>query len=112
MQPNLRPYVQLDEGLTEYLGYNFSRLQLILEQNPDTRAGTVTVTGSATVPTGLTLVQFVVASFQFDPSAAANYIAANIASGGNISIRVLTSTFALSTTPTNVNFFALGEFAS
>lgn len=105
----LRPYATIEEGVGEYLGYNFTRLENVFERMADVIVGTTTVTGSATVNTGLAVVDGVVCGFATDPVAGACFISAAPGSAGTITIRVLTSAFALSVTAISIRWVAIGE---
>lgn len=105
----LRPYATIEAGLDSYVGYNFQRIENVFERMEDVVTGSVTVTGSANVQTSLAVIDGVLAGFLTDPSAAANYVVGSSTGGGVITIRVLTSTFALSTTPVSIRWVALGE---
>ncbi len=105
----LRPYSIIEEGLDQYLGYNFSRIENVFERLLDVATGVVAVTGQASVATGLATVGGGVAAFTTDPSAGAAFISCVPAAQGQITIRVLTSAFALSITAVSIRWIAVGE---
>lgn len=105
----LRPYATIEEGLDQYLGYNFVRLENVFEHMEDAVAGVTVVTGSASISTGLAEVNGVVANFRTDPSAGAAFIACAPGTAGTITIRVLTNAFVLSTIGVSIQWLAVGE---
>lgn len=105
----LRPFAVIEEGAESYLGYNFTRLENVHEQMTDVRAGVKLVTGSAIIETGLANLDGVVANLSTDAQAGAAYVSAFVSSGSAITVRVLTSGFALSVIAVNVNWIAVGE---
>lgn len=106
----LRPYSVIEEGLDQYLGYNFNRLENLFERTRDALAGNVTMTGLATITTGLAFVDNVVACLASVPSAAACFVTANPgSSSGTVDLRVYTNAFVDSTTPVTVRWVAIGE---
>lgn len=107
---SLRPYASIQEGLDSYLGFNFTRLENVFERMPDTATGTVLVTGTATVATGLARVDGVVADLDVDPSAAAAFARALPgAAPGTIDIRVFSDTYVISVAASGVRWVAVGE---
>lgn len=107
---SLRPFATIEEGLDAYLGYNFTRLENVFERMSDTATGSVVVTGTATVATGLARVDGVVAMIDTDHSAAAAFARALPgAAAGTIDIRVLTNAFLVSAAATPVRWVAVGE---
>lgn len=105
----LRPYATIEEGLDQYLGYNFQRIENVFERTEDVMTGSLTVTGQASVATGLAAVSGAVAAFGTDPSANAAFLSCVPSSAGQITIRVLTSGFALSITAVSIRWIAVGE---
>ena len=105
----LRPYATIEEGLDQYLGYNFQRLENVFERVEDVVTGVSAVTGAASISTGLAVVDGAVAAFVTDPTANAAYVSCVPGSAGQITIRVLTSAFALSITAVSIRWIAVGE---
>lgn len=105
----LRPYATITEGLDQYLGYNFSRLENVFERIEDVRSGLTLVTGDATFPTGLAVCDGVTVCLFSDPTASAAFVTAQTGASGNIHVRVFASSLALSTVAVNVSWIATGE---
>ncbi len=105
----LRPYAVIEEGLDQYLAYNFNRLENVFERMQDVVTGVISVTGQQSVATGLASVSGVVAAFTTDPSAGAAFLSCVPAAQGQITIRVLTNGFALSIIAVSVRWIAVGE---
>ena len=106
----LRPYSTIEEGLDQYLGYNFNRIENIFEKNRDAIGGSVTVTGTVTVKTGLAFVDNCVACLGSAPSSGACFVRANPGSAaGTVEVTVYANTFAVSTLAVLVRLVAVGE---
>lgn len=105
----LRPYATIDEGLESYIGYNFARLENVFERIQDVMVGSTVVTGTATFATGLATVDGCVACLGVDPSVGAAFVQCSIGASGQITVRVLTSAFAVSVTAVTVRWVAVGE---
>ncbi len=107
---SLRPYATIAEGLDQYLGYNFNRIENLFEQTKDTTEGATTVIGTATVATGLAIVDGVTAGFVNAPGAGGAYVSAVPgSSAGTIIISVYQTSFAASVIGVTIQWIAVGE---
>lgn len=105
----LRPYAVIEEGAEAYFGYNFTRIENVFERMTDVKAGIQLVTGSAVIETGLANLDGVTVSLDTTPVAGAAYVKGVVSSASAITITVYTNAFAVSITPANVRWIAVGE---
>lgn len=117
MDINLIPLSNLDpQQFAAYVGENFRRITDALKNASDERKGVSVVTGSATVTTGLTKVQFVAANFYDDPAGVDTLVlsARPSPTAGSVLLKVFgwgntwNPTLIASTTPINVAWVAYG----
>ena len=92
-----------------YLFQTFRLITDSFKNIPDMRTGVSLINGQSDFATGLTKVQEVLAGLNDDPVAGACFISGRpSATPGNALLRVFTNAFALSATPINVWWVALG----
>lgn len=108
---DLQPIAKSDASMLTYLDINFRRIADTLAALTNVEQGTLEVTGSVQIDTGMAEVINAYASFAGAPSADAAYV--QIFPRGasfpkEIEIKVFTSSFAASTTPVDIAWYALG----
>jgi hypothetical protein len=105
----LRPFSVIEEGAESYFGYNFTRIENVFDRLEDVVTGVTSVTGNASIQTGLATVDGCLAGFSTDPSAGAAFISCAPGAAGIITVRVLTNAFVLSITSVSIRWVAIGE---
>lgn len=107
---SLRPFAFIEEGLDQYLGYNFTRLENVFERISDSATGSQLVTGTMNIATGLARVDGVTASLEGAPVAGACFVrSAPGAAAGSIDITIYSSTFIISVIAAAIRWIAVGE---
>lgn len=108
----LRPIAKNPEAVIGYLNTNFRRIADTLALLTNLENDIVSVTGTIEIDTGMAEVYNVFAGFSGPPSSGAAYIAAypvGVSAPRNITIDVFTNSFAASTTPVDIAWYAIGE---
>lgn len=108
----LQPVAKTDEGLLSFIDINFRRLSDAIESLAEFMQGIQEVTGAVLIDTGMAQVENVIVSLADTPVAGACFVKGTVVGSSapdQIRIDVYTSGFAVSETPINVAWFAIGE---
>ncbi len=104
----LQPFSLLQGSLDAYVQANFTRIENVFDVVEDVKSGQSLVTGSLTLNTGLTTVTRAIGGLLNSPVAGGCFITITPGTAGLITVRVFSSTFVLSTVPTQIQWIAIG----